>query len=100
MKKYKIVIQYLAQKDVRDARAWYNQQQKGLGTRFTYDFRNTLLNIAINPTSYAVRYAQNRKANLAKFPYGIFFFIDDNIDTVFITAVKHNARNFPGNLIQ
>lgn len=95
MKKYKIIIQNPAKKDVRESRNWYNQQQQGLGKRFTADLRNTLSNIANNPTSYAVRYAQNRKSNLAKFPYGVFFFIDEINSTVYIIAVKHNAMDFP-----
>jgi mRNA-degrading endonuclease RelE of RelBE toxin-antitoxin system len=94
MKKYKIVIQFPAKKDVKESRNWYNHLQKGLGKRFTDDLKKTLLSISNNPTSFAIRYAQNRKANLSKFPYGVFFFIDDSASTVFIIAVKHNARDF------
>ena len=94
MKKHKIVIQYPAKKDVKESVSWYNQQQKGLGKRFTADLRNTLLRIENNPASYAVRYAQNRKANLSKFPYGVFFYIDNIKGIVYIIAVKHNARDF------
>jgi len=54
MKKHKIVIQYPAKKDVKESVSWYNQQQKGLGKRFTADLRNTLLRIENNPASYAV----------------------------------------------
>ncbi len=74
MKKHKIIFQDQAKIDVREARSWYNLQQYGLGKCFTADFRNTLLRIAYNPAAFAVRYGQNRKANLAKFPYGIFLF--------------------------
>jgi plasmid stabilization system protein ParE len=94
MKKYKIIIRDEAKKDVKEYRSWYNQQQKGLGKRFTKDLRNTLLSIARNPTSYAVRYAQNRKANLDIFPYGVFFLIDNIDSIVYVIAVMHNARDF------
>jgi len=92
MKKYKVVIQNPAKEDVRESRSWYNRQQKGLGKRFIVDLRKTLLSIEKNPTSFAIRYERNRKANLSKFPYGVFFFVDEPFDIVYIIAVKHNAR--------
>jgi hypothetical protein len=52
--------------------------------------RKTLLKIADNPTSFAVRYGQFRKANLSKFPFGIFFFIENISRTVFVIGVKHD----------
>ena len=42
MKKYNVVVQLLAQNDVREARQWYNLQQPGLGKRFTTDMGATL----------------------------------------------------------
>jgi toxin ParE1/3/4 len=93
MKKYKIVIQNAAKRDSAESKRWYNEQRKGLGKLFIADIKNTLSNISDNPFSYAFRYAENRKANLKKFPFGIFFFIDNDTDVVYVIAIKHNARN-------
>ena len=94
MKRYKVIVQNQAKEDVKDSRNWYNQRQKGLGKRFTGDLRNTLSSIANNPTSFAVRYGEFRKASLLRFPYGVFFFIDYAGDIVYIIAIKHNSRDF------
>ncbi len=94
MKKYKLVLLIAAKNDIKVAKDWYDMQQVGLGNRFNEDIKNTLLKIAINPTSYAIRFAQNRKANIEKFPFGIFFYIDSSIDLVFVTSVMHDSRNF------
>ena len=68
MKTHKIIIQNVAKKDAIASRKWYELQQKGLGKRFSDDLKSTLVNIANNPYSYAIRYAENRKANLKIFP--------------------------------
>jgi pantothenate kinase-related protein Tda10 len=56
MKKFKVVVLELTKTDIRKARKWYNEQQAGLGKRLTADMTDTLKKVAINPTSFAVRY--------------------------------------------
>ncbi|MBC7554936.1 MAG: type II toxin-antitoxin system RelE/ParE family toxin [Taibaiella sp.] len=90
---YKIVIQNEAKDDVRQARKWYNQQQNGLGRRFSADLKNTLLSISANPLAFAVRYSVHSKANLKIFPYDVFFFIDAMDNTAYVVSVMHNSRD-------
>jgi len=96
MKKYKVIVRPKAKTDVIVARKWYNQQQRGLAKQFTEDFKRGLLRLASNPMSFAVRYSEYRKANLLRFPYGIFFFVDEKTQTIYIMAVKHNAQDITG----
>ncbi len=63
MKKFKIVVLTLAKTDIREARKWYNSQQRGLGKRLNSDMNITLRKIVRNPTSFAIRYNQVRFAN-------------------------------------
>ncbi len=51
---------------------------------------NLILN---NPFSFALFYLQIRKANTNKFPYSIYFQIDESNKTVTIFAVTHGHRN-------
>lgn len=74
MKKYNVMVQLLAQADVREARYWYNDQQPGLGKRFTADMAATLRSIARNPEAFAIRYKDVRAANFRIFPYAAPFF--------------------------
>lgn len=93
MKKYKVVVQHLSTDDIRQARKWYNEQQKGLGKRLTAYMKKTLLDIARNPTSFAIRYRHLRLANFEIFPYAAHFFIDEPSNTVFIAAFLHSKRH-------
>lgn len=93
MQRFKVAVSELAKTDVRQARKWYNQQQAGLGKRFTSDMTTTLRKIAMNPTSFAIRYKVIRLANFDTFPYAAHFYIDDKNDTVYITAILHTSRH-------
>ncbi len=93
MKKFKIVVHELAKTDMRQARKWYNQQQAGLGKRLYQDMTATLWKIAMNPTSFAVRYKLIRLAHFDTFPYATHFYIDDENNTVYVIAILHTSRH-------
>jgi hypothetical protein len=93
MKKFKIAVLPLARTDIREARKWYNNQQRGLGKRLNADMNITLRKIARNPTSFAVRYNQVRFANFDSFPYAAHFYIDPTATTVYILGFIHTSRN-------
>lgn len=93
MKEYKVIVLEVAKVDIREARLWYNSQQKGLGLRLQADMKSTILLVASNPTSFAIRYFDLRLANFDVFPYAIHFYIDDLNDTVYITGIVHTSRH-------
>lgn len=92
MKRFKVVVLQLAKDDLRHARQWYNQQA-GLGKRYNQDMTGTLRKIAINPTSFSVRYKVIRLAHFDSFPYAAHFYVDDKNDTVYIIAILHISRH-------
>lgn len=46
---YRAIILPPARQDIREAAAWYNAKQKGLGKRFTAQVRKKVLFIRQNP---------------------------------------------------
>jgi len=90
---YKAVILPLAKEDIKAAADWYDQQQKGLGKRFTKEVREKVNYIKENPKTIAIRYDETRTAVLNVFPFMIHFDIDHNKKTVLISAVLHTSRN-------
>jgi plasmid stabilization system protein ParE len=93
MKKYKVVVLNIAKEDVKEAYKWYEKQLDGLGKRFVDDMKNTLVNVADNPTSFAIRRQNLRLSNFKTFPYAAHFFINPEDDTVFIIAILHTKRH-------
>ncbi|MEO6454945.1 MAG: hypothetical protein ABIN97_12765 [Ginsengibacter sp.] len=60
MKTYKIVFSLNALFDMREARTWYNLQQKGLGKKFIEDVRKTVTSIKSNPYFASVKFENIR----------------------------------------
>jgi plasmid stabilization system protein ParE len=87
---YQVKILPAAKLDIREAAKWYNEQQPGLGLRFTAYVRNKINSIAANPLVYSVKYANIRAVVLDVFPYMVHFEVDGNIIT--ILAVLHTSR--------
>ena len=56
MCKHKILFSPGALLDMREARTWYNFQQKGLGNRFIDDVRKTVASIKSNPYFASVKF--------------------------------------------
>jgi len=76
---------------VAEAAEWYETQRSGLGQRFISTVQSSDKLLLANPLRYAVRFADVRRLNLEDFPYGIFFFLHD--DVIVILAVLHNRRD-------
>ena len=90
---YKSVILPLAKKDIKEAAAWYNDKQKGLGKRFTHKIRLRVHSICKHPKAGAIRYDDTRTAILDVFPYMIHYIIDELQKTIIISAVFHMSLN-------
>lgn len=88
---YSILIEELAENDIDEAFLWYELQKEGLGFEFIDIINESLEKIRISPFSYQKIYKILHRFVLRRFPYNIFYYIDD--DVVYITAVFHTKRN-------
>jgi plasmid stabilization system protein ParE len=86
LKKHRLVAA-----DFRLAFDWYEDQRPGLGWEFAQDFRLAYSRLRQGPQLYAVRFANVRRLNLSRFPYGVFFTL--NRDEVRVLAVLHASRD-------
>lgn len=77
--------------DIQEAFRWYEQQQPGLGRRFTAALRSAFRDLRSNPKRYAIRFGDVRRVNLAVFPYAIFYFLDAEV--IVIIGVMHVRRD-------
>ncbi len=90
---YKAIILTLAQEDIREAAAWYNTRQDGLGKRFAADVRKKLLFIQQNPFASPIRYDEVRTAILDVFPFMVHYSVDEGMQMVLVSAVFHTYRD-------
>lgn len=90
---YKITYLDEANLDVKEAKAWYKQQRKGLEKQFAKAIIKAVSHIQDNPYAYAIRYNDIRIIHPKKFPYGIHFYIDNAGKEIVITAIIHEYRD-------
>lgn len=82
-----------ARLDVKEAKAWYKKQQKGLEKRFAAAIKAAVKQLAKMPMANAVRYNNVRIAHPKTFPYAIHYYIDTAAGYIVIVAIVHAARN-------
>jgi len=86
----KLKILELASFEIEDAKQYYNLQQDKLGDRFKKDVQKSIDNIVLSPKLYPQAKNSMRRCLLHRFPYSIFYDIDD--DTVVILSIAHQRR--------
>jgi toxin ParE1/3/4 len=88
---YKLSIKPLAELDAIEAANWYNAKRDGLGNEFLLALDAKINAIERNPQQFAFAYKNIRRALTERFPYGIFFSIEN--DTIYVLAILHTRRN-------
>lgn len=86
----KIHFLTIAQKEVEEAVAWYNEQSEGLGREFLNELDRAVRRIVTFPLSCPEIEFGLRRCLLARFPYGLIYGIDQ--DTLVVLAVAHLHR--------
>lgn len=81
---------FKAQKDLIKAAKWYNDQRWMLGSEFLEFIEKKIAHIRKYPENFISINAKVQKANLRKFPYFIFFAIENN--TIIILRVRHQKQ--------
>jgi plasmid stabilization system protein ParE len=80
-----------ADADIEAAFQWYQTEQPGLGLEFLDKLRTAYRSIVDNPFKYQELRSGIRRALTKRFPYAIYFTIDDQI--ILVIAVLHTARD-------
>lgn len=90
---WRVVVRPEVERDVAETAAWYDSQQRGLGTEFREEVIQVFDALAQNPLLNCRRHpCKNiRWRYPERFPYRIIYEVLD--DTVVIAAVLHAARH-------
>ncbi len=80
-----------ANEDLLDARAWYDNIRLQLGERFALAVEATVEVIAGHPLQFPVVHRGRRRAGVRRFPYGIFFEVQEH--RIVVIACFHGRRD-------
>jgi hypothetical protein len=74
---YKLIVRSEAEAELEEAFVWYEQQVIGLGSQFLLAVDAAINSIQRNPLRYPVIYKDIRRALMRRFPYQVFFVINE-----------------------
>jgi plasmid stabilization system protein ParE len=77
--------------ELREAKLFYDLQEKGLGARFVKEARSAAVTVASNPLAWQVERGDIRRFLVNRFPYKLLNAIEG--ERVIIIAVAHQHRN-------
>ena len=86
-----LIVRPEAEREVQQAFDWYEEQSKGLGLEFLRAIEACLSGVTRNPFAYTVVKIPNvRRAVIRRFPYALFYLIDD--ESIVVIAVFNVKR--------
>ena len=80
-----------AEADALEAALWYEAERPGLGAEFLQATRTAFRRIEEAPLQFPVVFRETRRAILHRFPFGVFFTLENDVPT--IVAIVHLHRH-------
>ena len=90
----RVIYHRLINKDLRIALDWYESEGGiALGDRFFAEAELTVKLIESNPKGFHFSDGGLRRAALESFPYHFLYEYEEEVDTVWITVLRHDHRH-------
>jgi toxin ParE1/3/4 len=91
VKRYQIEAGPAVEADIETTFDWYELEEPELGFEFPEELRAVFLRILESPLGYKELRSSIRRALTRRFPYAVYFLIENNI--IVVVAVLHTARD-------
>ena len=81
--------------DIDDAKLWYYSQNPDtdLEERFAKAIKEVIEKVQKNPFIYSPIFKNIRIAHPKIFPYGVHFYIEEDVKQIIIVAILHNKQD-------
>ncbi|WP_348824685.1 type II toxin-antitoxin system RelE/ParE family toxin [Flavobacterium aestuarii] len=86
MDKFTIEMLFWAEQDLNEIAIYYKNLSNELGDKFYIEVRNAIETLKINPY-YQIDSDNLRKIHLQKFPYKVYFRVDEEKKIVYVEAI-------------
>ena len=87
----RLFLRAAAKVDLREAFEWYEARSTGLGFEFLRAARAALALIERSPEQFPVVLDDIRRAHLLRFPYAVYYFLDD--ERIVVIACAHGRQH-------
>lgn len=90
---YSVIVSKRAQKEIENAVEYYQKDSETTPLVFIKKLENSSKFIAKSPFTQRVRYKNVRARKIKKFPYNIYFVINENNQQARVLACFYQKRN-------
>lgn len=90
---YSLKLLPIVYNDLREAKKWYNEKKEHLGEEFKQAVNREFNYIKTYPEHYQRKYKELRQSLVTRFPYAIFYLIEESKKQIIIFGVLHTSRN-------
>ena len=90
---YNLYLSPDAELDLKETIDWYEEQRIGLGQDFLVHIDSAFYKLKNHPRLYAVVYKNVRTVLMKKYPYCIFYIVEEEQKSIQIFAILHTKRN-------
>jgi len=90
---YDIKLLPIVHKDLRKAKKWYYDKNQELANEFKTEVDKEIEYIGKFPEHYQRKYKEFRQSLVTRFPYTIFYLVEEEQKRIVIFGVLHTSRN-------
>jgi len=90
---YKIKLLPRVHSDLRKAKKWYQEKSETLAKEFKREVNNEIEYIGEYPEHYQRKYKDLRQSLITRFPYAIFYLVEERQKQIVIFGILHTSRN-------
>ncbi len=90
---FQIIVLPSAKSDIQSSADWYESQQSGLGKKFKHQIVKAIDGIGHPVKGYGLVHKNLSRVFVEKFPYCIYFTVDNIEQQIIIHAVLHEKQN-------
>jgi plasmid stabilization system protein ParE len=90
---YKVKLLPIVHSDLREAKKWYQDKNEILAQEFKEEVDIEVEYIGEYPHHFQRRYKELRQSLLHRFPYSIFYLIDEEKKRIIVFGLLHTSRN-------
>ncbi len=90
---YKIKLLPIVNTDLRKAKKWYHDKNEILAKEFKIEVNKEIDYIGEYPEHYQRKYKELRQSLITRFPYAIFYLVEEEQKRVIVFGILHTSRN-------
>jgi plasmid stabilization system protein ParE len=97
---YEVIVSSPAEADIASAFVWYEDKGINLGVDFIRCVDAVVAGLHRMPLRFPKRFGEFRLALVPRFPYGVYFIVNEPEAFVSVQAVLHFSQDAPAELRQ